>query len=110
MARAKPFLRWAGSKRKQIHTASGILVERFQALYRAICRVRLFVFRACSSSCYSRRQQWTFIEVFEVVRDEPEAIYRRLQDTSGRSDVFALAQIKSVRPQSEHASTTVRLS
>ncbi len=75
---AKPFLRWAGSKRKQLERLasfwSGDHVRYVEPFAGSAC---LFFQLAPSEAILGDNNQ-RLIEVYRVVRDHPERLYRRL--------------------------------
>jgi DNA adenine methylase len=75
---AKPFLRWAGSKRKQIgRLASFWSVDHVRYIEPFAGSACLF-FKIAPHNAILGDNNHGLIEVYRVVRDQPEKLYRRL--------------------------------
>jgi DNA adenine methylase len=101
---AHPFLRWAGSKRKQIRRLGA-----FWSLERHVRYVEPFAGSAClffslapTRAILSDNNQ-ELIEVYNVVRDFPEQLYKRLNDI--HRDVETYKHWRNVDPGSLNRET-----
>lgn len=77
-ARGKPFLRWAGSKRKQVSRLGAFWRPDHKRYIEPFAGSACLFFELSPPSAVLGDANRELIEVYRVVRDEPERIYRRL--------------------------------
>jgi len=75
---AKPFLRWAGSKRKQLARLSAFWSDSHTGYVEPFAGSACLFFALAPKSAVLGDNNRELIEVYKVVRDEPERLYRRL--------------------------------
>lgn len=75
---AKPFLRWAGSKRKQLSRLSAFWSNSHTGYVEPFAGSACLFFAIAPSSAVLGDSNRELIEVYKVVRDAPERLYRRL--------------------------------
>lgn len=75
---AKPFLRWAGSKRKQLHRLSPFWSEHHVRYVEPFAGSACLFFELAPAAALLGDSNRDLIEVYRVVRDEPQRLYRRL--------------------------------
>ncbi len=76
--RGKPFLRWAGSKRKQLARLASFWKPIHSRYLEPFAGSACLFFELAPSSAILGDANKDLIEVYRVVRDEPERLYRRL--------------------------------
>jgi DNA adenine methylase len=76
--RAKPFLRWAGSKRKQLSRLRSFWQSRHMRYVEPFAGSACLYFDLAPSSAILGDNNESLIDVYRVVRDNPERLYRRL--------------------------------
>src|SRR5689334_2692803 len=77
--RAKPFLRWAGSKRKQLTRLAAYWPETSLRYVEPFAGSACLFFHLAPSSAVLGDMNRELIEVYKVVRDDPHRLYRRLR-------------------------------
>lgn len=77
-AGAKPFLRWAGSKRKQLSRLVPFWNETHTRYLEPFAGSACLFFEIAPARAVLGDANKDLIEVYRVVRDEPERLYRRL--------------------------------
>lgn len=75
----KPFLRWAGSKRKQLARLSRFWTDAHTGYVEPFAGSACLFFELAPKCAVLGDRNRELIEVYEVVRDEPERLYRRLR-------------------------------
>ncbi|HEY4125110.1 MAG TPA: Dam family site-specific DNA-(adenine-N6)-methyltransferase, partial [Rhizomicrobium sp.] len=75
---AKPFLRWAGSKRKQLDRLQKYWRDTHQGYVEPFAGSACLFFALAPARGVLGDTNHELIEVFKVVRDAPERLYRRL--------------------------------
>jgi DNA adenine methylase len=78
MLGAKPFLRWAGSKRKQLARLSAFWSASHSGYVEPFAGSACLFFALAPRSAVLGDSNRELIEVYKVVRDAPERLYRRL--------------------------------
>ncbi len=76
--RAKPFLRWAGSKRKQLARLKMFWRPHHERYIEPFAGSACLFFELAPSDAILGDNNSSLIEVYRVVRDNPERLYRRL--------------------------------
>lgn len=76
--RGKPFLRWAGSKRKQVSRLASFWSPNHQRYVEPFAGSACLFFELAPKTAVLGDINRELIEVYRVVRDEPERLYRRL--------------------------------
>src|SRR5438874_1306147 len=76
---AKPFLRWAGSKRKQLPRLAAFWSEHHKGYVEPFAGSACLFFAIAPRAAVLGDSNTELIEVYEVVRDAPERLYRRLK-------------------------------
>jgi DNA adenine methylase len=76
--RGKPFLRWAGSKRKQLARLASFWTSDHVRYVEPFAGSACLFFELAPESAVLGDSNRELIEVYRVVRDEPERLYRRL--------------------------------
>src|SRR5579883_2768958 len=74
----KPFLRWAGSKRKQLSRLRSFWRDSHTGYVEPFAGSACLFFSLAPLKAVLGDSKRALIEVFQVVRDEPERLYRRL--------------------------------
>lgn len=77
--RGKPFLRWAGSKRKQLSRLAKFWRSSHLRYVEPFAGSACLFFELSPSSAILGDSNGELIEVYRVVRDEPDRLYRRLR-------------------------------
>jgi len=95
---AKPFLRWAGSKRKQLTRLSSFWSNSHTGYVEPFAGSACLFFAIAPSSAVLGDSNRELIEVYKVVRDAPERLYRRLCRI-GR-DLETYNRWRALKPQS----------
>lgn len=95
---AKPFLRWAGSKRKQLARLSSFWLNSHTGYVEPFAGSACLFFAIAPNSAVLGDSNRELIEVYKVVRDAPERLYRRLCRI-GR-DLETYNRWRALRPQS----------
>jgi DNA adenine methylase len=75
---AKPFLRWAGSKRKQLSRLKSFWSIDYERYIEPFCGSSCLFFDIAPNAAILGDNNPDLIELYRVVRDEPERLYRRL--------------------------------
>lgn len=75
---AKPFLRWAGSKRKQLKRLASFWSEHHTRYIEPFAGSACLFFHLSPRDAILGDNNRGLIEVYRVVRDQPERLYRRL--------------------------------
>jgi len=76
--RGKPFLRWAGSKRKQLARLAPFWSREHKRYIEPFAGSACLFFELAPGVAVLGDSNRELIEVYRVVRDEPERLYRRL--------------------------------
>jgi DNA adenine methylase len=76
--RGKPFLRWAGSKRKQLSRLTSFWSPNHTRYVEPFAGSACLFFELAPGSAVLGDSNQDLIEVYRVVRNEPERLYRRL--------------------------------
>jgi len=76
--RGKPFLRWAGSKRRQLSRLSAFWSDHHTRYVEPFAGSACLFFELAPPDAILGDSNRDLIEVYRVVRDEPERLYRRL--------------------------------
>lgn len=76
--RAKPFLRWAGSKRSSIGRLAHNVPSRFNAYYEPFVGSGALFFHLCPTTAIISDLNRDLINLYHAVRDFPEEIYGEL--------------------------------
>jgi DNA adenine methylase len=75
---AKPFLRWAGSKRKQLPRLAAYWSDSHTGYVEPFAGSACLFFALAPGNAVLGDRNAELIEVYNVVRDDPERLYRRL--------------------------------
>lgn len=94
---AKPLLRWAGSKRKQLHRLSAFWSAKHSGYIEPFAGSACLFFALEPSRAVLGDSNRELIEVYRTVRDEPERLYRRLCRI--RRDVETYNRWRALRPK-----------
>jgi len=78
VARAKPFLRWAGSKRKQLFRLAQLWAPSHMRYVEPFAGSACLFFELAPPKAILGDNNSSLIEVYRVVRDEPDRLYDRL--------------------------------
>ncbi len=78
LRRGKPFLRWAGSKRKQLSRLATFWSPDHERYVEPFAGSACLFFELEPNAAVLGDSNKELIEVYRVVRDEPERLYRRL--------------------------------
>lgn len=103
--RAKPFLRWAGSKRKQLHRLRRFWKEEYERYVEPFAGSACLFFDLAPRAAILGDSNGELIEVFQVVRDEPETIYGCLRKI--RQDNPTYLRWRSLKPSDLDVRTRV---
>jgi DNA adenine methylase len=76
--RGKPFLRWAGSKRKQLSRLAPFWSAEHERYVEPFAGSACLFFELAPNAAVLGDSNSELIEVYRVARDEPERLYRRL--------------------------------
>ena len=76
--RAKPFLRWAGSKRKQLPRLKQFWTESHKRYVEPFAGSACLFFELGPGAAILGDKNGSLIEVYRVARDNPERLYDRL--------------------------------
>ena len=76
--RAKPFLRWAGSKRKQLPRLAQFWADSHQRYVEPFAGSACLFFEIAPNVAILGDKNTSLIEVYRVVRDQPVRLYNRL--------------------------------
>ena len=86
--RAKPFLRWAGSKRKQLSRLGSFWSPAHARYVEPFAGSACLFFELAPKSAILGDNNGALIDLYRVVRDEPESVYRRLCRIGRDSDTY----------------------
>jgi DNA adenine methylase len=95
--RAKPFLRWAGSKRKQLSKLMQFWTDRHSRYIEPFTGSGCLFFALAPHHAILGDRNRDLMEVYQVVRDEPERLYRRLCRI--RRDISTYQRWRSMNPE-----------
>ncbi|MCK1315182.1 MULTISPECIES: Dam family site-specific DNA-(adenine-N6)-methyltransferase [unclassified Bradyrhizobium] len=95
---AKPFLRWAGSKRKQLSRLSPFWSRNHTGYVEPFAGSACLFFELAPHTGVLGDSNRELIEVYRVVRDDPEKLYRRLRCI--RRDLETYTRWRSLDPRS----------
>jgi DNA adenine methylase len=95
---AKPFLRWAGSKRKQIARLRGFWSDKHTGYIEPFAGSACLFFSIEPAIAILGDTNRELIELYRVVRDDPERLYRRLCHI--RRDLRTYERWRSLNPRS----------
>ena len=97
-SRVKPFLRWAGSKRKQVARLASFWSESHLRYVEPFAGSACLFFAIAPASAVLGDSNRELIEVYRVVRDEPDRLYRRLCRI--KRDLPTYQRWRSISPKS----------
>lgn len=86
--RGKPFLRWAGSKRKQVSRLASLWSPKHERYVEPFAGSACLFFELAPRSAVLGDNNRELIETYRVVRDEPERLYRRLRSIGRDSATY----------------------
>lgn len=95
---AKPFLRWAGSKRKQLSRLRTFWSMDHERYIEPFCGSSCLFFDIAPPTAILGDNNPGLIELYRVVRDEPERLYRRLCRI--KRDVATYNRWRALNPKS----------
>lgn len=95
---AKPFLRWAGSKRKQLGRLRAFWSDKHTGYVEPFAGSACLFFSIEPSRAVLGDTNRELVELYKVVRDDPDRLYRRLCRI--RRDVDTYGRWRSIEPQS----------
>lgn len=98
MGSCKPFLRWAGSKRKQLSRLVPFWSTDHSRYVEPFAGSACLFFEIAPKSAVLGDSNRQLIDVFRVIRDEPERLYRRLCRI--RRDQPTYTRWRGLRPES----------
>jgi DNA adenine methylase len=96
--RGKPFLRWAGSKRKQVSRLASFWSVDHQRYVEPFAGSACLFFEIAPKAAVLGDSNGALIEAYRVVRDEPERVYQRLRRI--RRDATTYLRWRHLRPTS----------
>lgn len=85
---AKPFLRWAGSKRKQLSRLAAFWLDDHTGYVEPFAGSACLFFALGPSRAVLGDSNRELIEVYRVVQDEPERLYRRLRRIARDTETY----------------------
>lgn len=94
----KPFLRWAGSKRKQLARLSAFWSDSHAGYVEPFAGSACLFFAIGPTAAVLGDTNRELIELYKVVRDEPERLYRRLCRI--KRDLETYQRWRSIEPRS----------
>lgn len=97
-SRGKPFLRWAGSKRKQLSRLAAYWMPHHQRYVEPFAGSACLFFELAPATALLGDTNRELIEVYRVVRDEPDRVYRRLCRI--RRDLPTYSRWRKMKPKS----------
>lgn len=100
---AKPFLRWAGSKRKQLVRLSAFWSSCHTGYVEPFAGSACLFFAIAPSRAVLGDSNLELIEVYQIVRDRPEKLYRRLCKIGRNLETYN--KWRALKPQSLDAET-----
>lgn len=103
VTRGKPFLRWAGSKRKQVARLSTFWTGEHQRYVEPFAGSACLFFEIGPKAAVLGDANLELIGVYRIVRDEPERLYRRLCRV--RRDLPTYLRWRAIRPSSLDSET-----
>jgi DNA adenine methylase len=95
--RGKPFLRWAGSKRKQLSRLTSFWSPDHERYVEPFAGSACLFFELAPRAAVLGDSNKDLIETYRVVRDEPERLYRRL--CCIRRDLTTYSRWRQLRPE-----------
>jgi len=95
--RGKPFLRWAGSKRKQLARLASLWTPSHQRYVEPFAGSACLFFELAPKQAILGDHNSELIEVYRVIRDEPDRIFRRLSRI--RRDLPTYRRWRRLAPQ-----------
>jgi DNA adenine methylase len=95
--RGKPFLRWAGSKRKQLPRLASFWSKKHKRYIEPFAGSACLFFELQPPAGILSDNNTALIEVYRVVRDEPERLYRRLWTI--RRDLDTYLRWRRIKPE-----------
>lgn len=96
--RRKPFLRWVGSKRKQLSRLAAFWSPDHKRYVEPFAGSACLFFEIAPKTAVLGDSNKELIEVYRIVRDEPERLYRRLRRI--RRDVETYRRWRQMKPGS----------
>jgi DNA adenine methylase len=96
--RGKPFLRWAGSKRKQLSRLAPFWSPDHERYVEPFAGSACLFFELAPKAAVLGDSNRELIEVYRVVRDEPERLYQRLCRI--RRDLPTYRRWRNLKPES----------
>ena len=97
MRQAKPFLRWAGSKRKQLDILSAFWLPHHKRYIEPFCGSACLFFKLAPERAILGDNNEQLIELYRVIRDDPERLYRRLR--SLKRDLPTYTRWRAKKPE-----------
>lgn len=94
----RPFLRWAGSKRKQLNRLSSFWSSNHTRYIEPFCGSACLFFKIQPDKAILGDANQELIELYRVVRDNPERLYRRLCRI--KRDLQTYTRWRSINPSS----------
>jgi len=98
LARGKPFLRWAGSKRKQLARLAAFWTPDHHRYVEPFAGSACLFFELAPAAAVLGDTNRELIELYRVVREEPERLYRRLCRI--RRDLPTYHRWRKIKPRS----------
>jgi DNA adenine methylase len=96
--KVKPFLRWAGSKRKQLSRLGAFWSDLHTGYVEPFAGSACLFFSLGPKTAILGDSNAELIDVYKVVRDEPERLYRRLSRI--RRDLETYTRWRALKPKS----------
>jgi DNA adenine methylase len=96
--RGKPFLRWAGSKRKQLARLAAFWSPHHERYVEPFAGSACLFFELAPKAAVLGDSNKELIELYRVVRDEPERLHRRLRRI--QRDLPTYSRWRSLKPES----------
>jgi DNA adenine methylase len=103
VARGKPFLRWAGSKRKQVRRLAAFWTGEHCRYVEPFAGSACLFFEIAPKASVLGDTNRELMEVYRIVRDEPDRLYRRLCRI--RRDLPTYRRWREMRPSSLNRET-----
>jgi len=103
--RGRPFLRWAGSKRKQLSRLAPFWSPDHERYVEPFAGSACLFFELAPKAAVLGDSNKELIEAYRVVRDEPERLYKRLRRI--RRDLATYHRWRHLKPESLDRETRV---
>ena len=91
----KPFLRWAGSKRKQVPVLKQYWSDQYDRYVEPFAGSACFFFDLAPSNALLADKNQELIETYEVIREHPKLVYNRVTIMSRDKETYYLERSKS---------------